>query len=168
MTGAIRLLGIDPGLNRCGWGMVLSEGQRLAFLGCGVIRPPAQAPLSVRLCALVDGLEQAIARFRPDAAAMEETFVNSNPRAALILGQARGAAFIAPARAGLEVAEYSPATIKKALTGAGRADKNQIQAMVRRLLPAATDLTADSADALAVALCHAAHLGYARRSGVGA
>lgn len=165
MGDAVKLLGIDPGLQRCGWGVVLCDGPRLAFLGCGVIRPPTQLPLSARLAALVEGLEQVIAQFAPHEAAMEETFVNSNPRAALALGQARGAAFVAPARAGLAVAEYAPATVKKAVVGVGKAEKAQVQAMVRRLLPTAGDLTADSADALAVALCHAAHVGQRLRAG---
>lgn len=160
-----RILGVDPGLQRCGWGIVISEGARLSFAACGVIRPPTDHPLCDRLAALLAGLEAVIAEHAPDEAAVEETFVNSNPRAALALGQARGAALIAPARAGLPVGEYAPATIKKAVVGSGAADKTQIAFMVRRLLPTATGLTSDSADALAVAICHAAHGGFARRTG---
>jgi crossover junction endodeoxyribonuclease RuvC len=157
MSGAIRLLGIDPGLQRCGWGVIDVEGARLSHVAHGVIRPPTTASLAERLLVIAVGLEAAILAHRPQAAAVEETFVNANPRAALALGQARGAAMIAPARAGLPVAEYAPRTIKKAVVGAGAADKTQIAFMVRRLLPTATDLTPDSADALAVAICLSAH-----------
>jgi crossover junction endodeoxyribonuclease RuvC len=161
----VRLLGIDPGLQRCGWGVVIAEGQRLSHLAHGVIRPPAARSLAERLLALVDGLGEVIAAHEPDEAAVEETFVNANPRAALALGQARGAALIAPARAGLPVAEYAPAMIKKALVGNGQAEKAQVAFMVRRLLPAAGAVAADAADALAVALCHAAHGAYRKRTG---
>lgn len=158
-TQARRILGIDPGLQRCGWGVILSDGPRLAFIACGVVAPSSKLAMGVRLLAILDGLEAAIAAHAPDAAAIEETYVNTNPRAALALGQARGAAMVAPARAGLDIGEYPPATIKKALVGSGGADKTQMQFMVKRLLPTAVDLTADSADALAVAICHAAHIG---------
>lgn len=159
------ILGVDPGLQRCGWGVIACDGPRLSFVACGVIKPDTKAPLGQRLLALVQGLEAVIAAHAPHEAAVEETFVNANARAALALGQARGAAMTAPARAGLEIGEYSPATIKKAVVGAGAADKTQVQFMVRRLLPTAGDMTADSADALAVAICHAAHAGTRRKTG---
>jgi crossover junction endodeoxyribonuclease RuvC len=163
---SLRILGVDPGLQKCGWGIVISDGPRLSHIAHGVIRPPTQAPLSERLLALLQGLAAVIAEHHPDEAAVEETFVNvSNPRSALALGQARGAAMIAPAQAGLAVAEYSPASIKKALVGSGSADKDQIAFMVRRLLPAAGAVSADAADALAVALCHGAHGAYRRKTG---
>lgn len=164
MSG-LRLLGIDPGLQRCGWGVVIADGPRVTHVAHGVIKPPTQMPMAERLLAVLEGLAEIIAAHGPDEAAVEETFVNANPRSALALGQARGAALIAPARAGLAVAEYSPTSIKKAVVGSGGADKDQVAFMVRRLLPAAGAVTADAADALAVALCHAAHAGYRRKTG---
>jgi crossover junction endodeoxyribonuclease RuvC len=162
---AVLILGIDPGLNRCGWGMIASEGARLSYVACGVIKPPPQQQLATRLSCLFEELGAIIDAQRPHEAAVEETFVNSNARAALALGQARGVTLAAAARAGLQVAEYSPATIKKAVVGSGGADKAQIAFMVRRLLPTAGAVTADAADALGVALCHAAHGGFRRRAG---
>lgn len=163
---AILILGVDPGLNRCGWGLVASEGARLSHVAHGVIMPPTQQQLASRLHDVFEGLCEVIARYSPHEAAVEETFVNSNARAALALGQARGVALAAAARAGLAVAEYAPATVKKAIVGSGSADKTQIAFMVRRLLPTAGDVSADAADALGVALCHAAHAGMRRRVGV--
>jgi crossover junction endodeoxyribonuclease RuvC len=163
---AMLILGVDPGLNRCGWGLVLSEGSRLSHVAHGVITPSAQQQLASRLHDVFEGICAVIEEHKPDEAAVEETFVNSNARAALgILGQARGVALAAAARRGLQVAEYAPTTIKKAVVGSGSADKTQIAFMVRRLLPTAGDVTADAADALGVALCHAAHGGFRRRAG---
>ncbi|MGE0532061.1 MAG: crossover junction endodeoxyribonuclease RuvC [Hyphomonadaceae bacterium] len=162
---AILILGVDPGLNRCGWGLVLSEGSRLSHVAHGVIKPPPQQQLASRLHDVFEGLCAVIEKYQPHEAAVEETFVNSNARAALALGQARGVALAAAARRGLAVAEYAPATIKKAVVGSGAADKTQISFMVRRLLPTAGDVTADAADALGIALCHAAHGGFRRRAG---
>lgn len=160
---ATLILGIDPGLNRCGWGLVASDGARLSHVAHGVIAPKPQQQLASRLITLFDELGAVIDAHRPDEAAVEETFVNSNARAALALGQARGVALAAAARSGVVVAEYAPATIKKAVVGSGSADKTQIAFMVRRLLPTAGDVSADAADALGVALCHAAHGGFRRR-----
>ncbi|MBC7767940.1 MAG: crossover junction endodeoxyribonuclease RuvC [Phycisphaerales bacterium] len=165
MTATL-ILGIDPGLNRCGWGLVLSEGSRLTHIAHGVIKPPPQQQLASRLHDVFEGLCAVIEEHGPHEAAVEETFVNSNARAALILGQARGVALAAAARRGLLVAEYAPTTIKKAVVGSGAADKTQIAFMVRRLLPTAGDVTADAADALGVALCHAAHGGFRKRAGL--
>lgn len=162
---AILILGVDPGLNRCGWGLVASEGARLTHIAHGVIAPKSQQQLASRLHDLFAGLTEVIERYHPHEAAVEETFVNSNARAALALGQARGVALAAAARTGLAVAEYAPTTIKKAIVGSGAADKTQISFMVRRLLPTAGEVTADAADALGVALCHAAHGGFRRRAG---
>lgn len=164
MSG-ILILGVDPGLNRCGWGIVLSDGARLSYVAHGVIKPPPQQQLASRLHDVFEGLCAVIGEHRPHEAAVEETFVNSNARSALALGQARGVALAAAARTGLNVAEYAPTTIKKAVVGSGGADKAQIAFMVRRLLPTAGDVTADAADALGVALCHAAHGGFRRRAG---
>ena len=158
------ILGIDPGLNRCGWGVIASEGSRLSHVAHGVIKPPAQQQLASRLHDVFDALCAVIAAHAPHEAAVEETFVNANARAALALGQARGVALAAAARNRLVVAEYAPATIKKAIVGAGGADKTQIAFMVRRLLPTSGDVSADAADALGVALCHAAHGGFRRRT----
>ncbi|MEZ5995701.1 MAG: crossover junction endodeoxyribonuclease RuvC [Hyphomonadaceae bacterium] len=165
MSG-ILILGVDPGLNRCGWGLVASEGARLSHVAHGVIKPVQQQQLASRLHDLFEALCGVIEQYAPDEAAVEETFVNSNARAALALGQARGVALAAAARRGLAVAEYSPATIKKSIVGAGGADKTQVAFMVQRLLPTAGPVTADAADALGVALCHAAHGGFRRRAGV--
>jgi crossover junction endodeoxyribonuclease RuvC len=162
---ALRILGIDPGLNRCGWGILLADGQKLSHIAHGVIRPKADMPFALRLAAVLEGLEAVIESHDPHEAAVEETFVNSNPRSALALGHARAAALIAPARAGMSVGEYAPAAIKKALVGNGQAEKEQVAFMVRRLLPAAGNVAADSADALAVAICHAAHGGFKKRAG---
>lgn len=162
---AVLILGIDPGLNRCGWGLVLSEGSRLAHVAHGVITPKQQQQLASRLHDVFEGLCAVMEEHRPHEVAVEETFVNSNARAALALGQARGVALAAAARAGVLVAEYAPTTIKKAIVGSGAADKTQIAFMVRRLLPTAGDVAADAADALGVALCHAAHGGFRRRAG---
>jgi crossover junction endodeoxyribonuclease RuvC len=164
---SILILGVDPGLNRCGWGLVLSEGSRLSHVAHGVIKPLAQQQLASRLHQLFEGLCEVIEKHRPHEAAVEETFVNSNARAALALGQARGVALAAAARGGIAVAEYAPATIKKAIVGSGAAEKTQISFMVQRLLPAAGPVSADAADALGVALCHAAHGGFRRRTAAG-
>jgi crossover junction endodeoxyribonuclease RuvC len=160
----ILILGVDPGLNRCGWGVILSEGARLSHVAHGVIKPPTQQQLASRLHDVFAGLCDVIERYTPHEAAVEETFVNSNARAALALGQARGVAMAAAAKNGLQVGEYAPSTIKKAIVGSGSADKTQIAFMVRRLLPTAGEVSADAADALGVALCHAAHGGFRRRA----
>jgi crossover junction endodeoxyribonuclease RuvC len=165
MTATL-ILGVDPGLNRCGWGVVLSEGSRLSHVAHGVIKPAAHQQLASRLLQLFEELGAVIDQHNPHECAVEETFVNSIARAALLLGQARGVALAAAARRGVLVAEYAPTTIKKAVVGSGGADKNQIAFMVRRLLPTAGEVTADAADALGVALCHAAHGGFKRRAGV--
>lgn len=164
MTATI-ILGVDPGLNFCGWGIVASEGSRLSHIAHGVIKPLKQQQLASRLHDVFEGLCEVIERYQPNEAAVEETFVNSNARAALVLGQARGVALAAAARRGLQVAEYAPSTIKKAIVGSGAADKTQISFMVQRLLPTAGPVTADAADALGIALCHAAHGGFRRRAG---
>jgi crossover junction endodeoxyribonuclease RuvC len=153
----MRILGLDPGLLRTGWGLIVSEGGRLRYLDCGVIRPKPAAPMAERLAELFEALDALVTRTAPQAAAVEETFVNKNPKAALSLGQARGIALMAPARFRVPVAEYAATTIKKALVGAGHADKDQVTAMVRLLLPGAQIHIADAGDALAVAVCHAHH-----------
>lgn len=156
-TSAIRILGLDPGLRRTGWGILDSDGVRLSYVASGVITSPSGDDLAYRLRALFEGINSIIASFSPREAAVEETFVNENPRSTLKLGQARGAALLAPAMRGLQVAEYTPNQIKKTVVGAGHAQKQQIQAMIGFLLPKAKFDSADEADALAIAICHANH-----------
>ena len=153
----IRIIGLDPGLRRTGWGVVESDGVRLTYVASGVIAPPPDEELAYRLRALFEGVSGILANFRPSEAAVEETFVNDNPRSTLKLGQARGTVLLAPAMAGLRVAEYTPNLVKKSVVGTGHAEKQQVQAMVRFLLPKATFESADEADALAIAITHAHH-----------
>ena len=162
MKNTIRILGLDPGLRRLGWGIIDAEGTRLHWVAHGVIEPPQDEALSVRLLHLFENLSTVITEWRPDEAAIEETFVNMNPSSTLKLGHARAAAMLAPAKAGLSVAEYAALDIKKSVVGAGRADKDQVMFMVQRLLPQATlrmakgeKMKADAADALACAITHA-------------
>ena len=151
----VRIIGLDPGLRRTGWGVIVSDGARLRWVAHGVVRPPESAPLSERLLHLLEALGVICADHGCEEAAVEEVFVNVNPSSTLKLGHARAAVMLAPAKAGLSVAEYSPNLIKKAVVGAGHADKSQIAFMVKRLLPTAGDVKADAADALAVAITHA-------------
>lgn len=158
-----RILGIDPGLRHMGWGVVEQQGSRLRYLGSGTVSPPRSGAMGARLMALAGGVEDVIGNFEPDSAAIEETFVNEGARSALLLGQARGVALMVLAASGFEVGEYAATVVKKAVVGTGRADKRQVQDMVARLLPGARAATADAADALAVAICHASHLSTAQR-----
>jgi crossover junction endodeoxyribonuclease RuvC len=157
MAAAIRILGVDPGLRRTGWGLIAMNGNNLAFIAAGTVRAPLDGDLASRLLALHDGLSAIVREHRPDEAAVEQTFVNRDAAATLKLGQARGIALVVPAAAGLAVAEYAPNAVKKTIVGAGHAEKQQIRAMVRVLLPRAEFDTDDAADALAVAICHAHH-----------
>jgi crossover junction endodeoxyribonuclease RuvC len=159
MSETIRIIGIDPGLMHTGWGIIGVQGTRLSYVADGTIKSDANAPLAGRLCQLHDQLREVIGAFQPDEAAVEETFVNKDARATLKLGQARGIALLVPAQAGLSVSEYAPNLVKKTVVGSGHAEKQQIQAMVKILLPKATPSSADSADALAIAICHAQHRG---------
>lgn len=153
----MRLLGLDPGLNRTGWGVIEVEANRLVYVADGVVESDAGRPLAVRLAALYEGIVGVIAEFRPGEAAVEETFVNANGQSTLKLGHARGVALLAPAQSGLPVAEYAARLVKKSIVGTGRAEKDQVAHMVRCLLPGARIAGADAADALAVAICHAHH-----------
>jgi len=157
MNPPIRILGIDPGLRRTGWGVITMRGNALAFVAAGTVRAPLNGDLASRLVALHDGLDELVRFHRPDEAAVEQTFVNRDAAATLKLGQARGIALLVPARGGIAVAEYAPNAVKKAIVGAGHADKAQIRAMVRVLLPLAEFDGDDEADALAIAICHAHH-----------
>jgi crossover junction endodeoxyribonuclease RuvC len=159
----MKLLGLDPGLRVTGWGVIEVIDNRLRHVADGAVESDADDPLAVRLATLYDGIAAVIARYLPDAAAVEETFVNRNASSTLKLGQARGVVLLAPARAGLPVAEYATNLVKKSVVGSGHAAKMQIAMMVRTLLPGATLETADAADALAVAICHAHHAASAQR-----
>ena len=155
MTNAIRILGLDPGLRRTGWGVVVVEGSRLSHVAHGVISPIDTLPFSERLLVLFEGVAAVVQAHAPDEAAIEETFVTANGSSTLKLGHARAAAMLAPARAGLLVAEYAAKVVKKSVVGTGGADKTQVAFMVRRILPPAGVPPADAADALAVAIAHA-------------
>lgn len=152
---SIKILGIDPGLQKCGWGIIESEGHSLRFIACGLVTTNPADEMALRLAAIHEGLSKVIKTYEPDSAAIEETFVNRNPASALKLGQARGVAMAVPALHGLSVAEYSANTIKKSTVGAGHAAKEQMGMMVKILLPACGSPSADEADALAVAITHA-------------
>jgi crossover junction endodeoxyribonuclease RuvC len=157
MASITRILGIDPGLRKTGWGLIGVEGTRLTFLACGAVTSRDGLSLAERLKALHEGLGRVVAETAPDEVAVEETFINRDPQSAIKLGHARAIALVVPALAGLPVAEYAANLIKKTVVGTGHADKRQVIAMVRVLLPKATPATEDAADALAVAITHAQH-----------
>ena len=157
------LLGLDPGLGTTGWGLIAADGNRLTHLGNGQIKTDSAMPLATRLLALDLALTDLILEHRPDGAAVEEVFVNVNPQSTLKLGQARGVILLNAARSGMEVGEYAARLVKKSGVGVGNASKDQVHAMVQRLLPGAKIVGSDAADALAVALTHAHHLASARR-----
>jgi len=157
MTRPIRILGIDPGLRRTGWGMVVIYGNRLSYVACGSLATDDKAALAMRLLSIHDGLRQVVCDHAPDEAAVEATFVSKDGSATLKLGQARGIAMLVPAIAGLPVAEYAPNLVKKTIVGAGHCEKAQIRMMVGVLLPKAAPQSDDAADALAIAVCHAHH-----------
>ncbi len=164
--GAARLivLGLDPSLSCTGWGVIRAEGNRLAHLANGQIPTRAADPLAQRLASLATQLETLIAEHRPDAAAAEEVFVNQNPASTLKLSHARGVALMCAARAGLDVGEYAPTLVKKAVVGTGGASKDQVHAMITRLFPGAGIAGPDASDALAVAVTHAHHLATATKA----
>ena len=153
----VRIIGIDPGLRRTGWGVIESEGNKLVFVGCGSVEPAEGLPLASRLLAIHEGLATVLGDFKPAEAAVEQTFVNKDGVATLKLGQARGVAMLAPAMFGITVAEYAPNQVKKTVVGAGHADKNQVSVMLKILLPKAEPQSPDAADALAIAITHAHH-----------
>ncbi|PKP84623.1 MAG: crossover junction endodeoxyribonuclease RuvC [Alphaproteobacteria bacterium HGW-Alphaproteobacteria-2] len=158
----MRVIGIDPGLRRLGWGIIAVAGSRLVHVASGTCLPVG-ASLAERLLSLHGLLSGVVRAHAPEAAAVEATFVNRDGAGTLKLGQARGIALLVPAQAGLEVAEYAPNAVKKAVVGVGHADKTQVAHMVRHLLPGADPAGADAADALAVAICHAFHMQSAGR-----
>lgn len=157
MQDFIRIIGIDPGLRRTGWGVIESDGHRLGYLASGVVTSDGGAALAQRLVALFEGLGHVLARWAPAEAAVESTFVNKDAAATLKLGQARGIALVAPALVGLAVAEYAPNMVKKTVVGTGHGGKEQIRAMIGHLLPKARPDSEDEADALAIAVTHAHH-----------
>ncbi|MEM8812805.1 MAG: crossover junction endodeoxyribonuclease RuvC [Pseudomonadota bacterium] len=157
MHDPIRILGIDPGLRRTGWGVIDCAGNALKFVASGTVTSSSTDSLADRLLALFDGLAAIVTEFGPREAAVEQTFVNRDATATLKLGQARGIALLVPARHGLSVAEYAPNAVKKTVVGAGHAEKGQIRKMVSVLLPKARFDSDDAADALAIAICHAQH-----------
>jgi len=157
MAETIRIIGIDPGLRRTGWGIVESLGNSLRFVASGSVCSDDKATLASRLCQLHEGLSRVLHQTMPHEAAVEQTFVNKDATATLKLGQARGVAMLVPALAGLPVAEYAPNAVKKAVIGVGHGDKKQIHMMVKVLMPKAVFDTHDAADALAIAICHAHH-----------
>jgi crossover junction endodeoxyribonuclease RuvC len=165
MVSTLIILGLDPGLACTGWGVIAASGNRLSHVANGHIRTDSKAELSARLCTLHAALTALMAEHRPDAAAVEEVFVNENPRSTLKLGQARGVVLLGAAQSGLSVGEYAPSLVKKAVVGTGGASKDQVHAMVQRLLPGVKVAGADAADALAVAITHAHHLASARALG---
>ena len=163
MSGeAIRIIGIDPGLRRTGWGVIDTDGVRLAFVSCGSVVSDDAESLGLRLRQIFDGLSEVLARLQPKEAAIEQTFVNRDATATLKLGQARGIALLVPALSGLVIVEYAPNAVKKTVIGAGHGDKVQIRAMVKCLLPRAAPDSADAADALAIAITHAHSRAWAR------
>lgn len=153
----VRILGIDPGLRRTGWGVIDIDGNRLMYIGCGSVESRDTLSLAERLLAIHEGLGRVLGEFKPLEAAVEQTFVNKDGASTLKLGQARGVAMLAPAQFGISVAEYAPNQVKKTVVGAGHADKNQIRVMLGVLLPKADPKTPDAADALAIAITHAHH-----------
>jgi len=157
MQSAIRIIGIDPGLRRTGWGVVETAGSSLRFVASGTVKPDEKAELAERLRQLHDGLVDVVRAHAPHEAAVEQTFVNKDASATLKLGQARGIAMLVPALAGLAVAEYAPNAVKKAVIGVGHGEKKQIHMMVRVLMPKAVFSGDDAADALAIAICHSHH-----------
>jgi crossover junction endodeoxyribonuclease RuvC len=159
----VKILGLDPGLGTTGWGLIEADGNRLRHIANGQIKTDAATPLPKRLAELADQLEVLLTEQRPDRAAAEEVFVNKNPQSTLKLGHARGVVLMCAARAGIDVGEYSPTLVKKAVVGTGGAEKAQVHAMVSRLLPGVKIAGADAADALAVAITHAHHLATSRR-----
>jgi len=153
----MRIIGIDPGLNNTGWGVIEQNQNALSYIASGVIQPDKSADIADRLLAIDTALEKIMTLYKPQSVAIEETFVNKSGAASIKLGMARGVAFIAPARAGIKVFEYGANKVKKSVVGAGHANKDQVQMMVKILLPKADFKNADAADALAIAICHAHH-----------
>jgi crossover junction endodeoxyribonuclease RuvC len=159
MADIVRIIGIDPGLRRTGWGVIDTIGNSLRFVGSGTVTSDGDLDLASRLCQLHDGLAEVVHAYKPDEAAVEQTFVNKDAVATLKLGQARGVVMLVPARAGLPVSEYAPNAVKKSVIGVGHGDKKQIHMMLKILMPKVEFKGDDAADALAIAICHAHNRG---------
>ena len=159
------IIGLDPGLGCTGWGVIAAEGNRLSHVANGQVRTDSKDALPSRLVRLEEALDAVLDTHAPEAAAVEEVFLNDNPQSTLKLGQARGVVLLTAARRGIEVGEYAPRLVKKAVVGVGGAEKAQVHAMVQRLLPGVKVAGADAADALAVAVTHAHHLASRRALG---
>lgn len=157
-----RILGIDPGLNITGWGIIDQQGNRLSFITAGQIKTDPKLPLAERLKTLHEGLSKVLAAYKPDEAAIEETFLNTNALSSLKLGHARGALMLSASIENVPLTEYATRLVKKSVVGVGKAEKEQVAAMVKMILPTAKMESADAADALAVAICHAHHRGAPR------
>ena len=155
MAARVRILGLDPGLRQTGWGVITAEGTKLSYVACGVVTSDGDLPLALRLKQLHDRLGEVVRTWTPDEVAVEETFVNKDPQGTLKLGQARAMSLLVPALYGIPVAEYGANQVKKTVVGVGHAEKAQVLAMVRILLPKADPKQADAADALAIAIAHA-------------
>jgi crossover junction endodeoxyribonuclease RuvC len=162
-NNAVRILGIDPGLRHTGWGIIEAKGNQLHFVADGVVEPDVKLSLAERLRILFEEVQQLVSIYAPDECGIEESFVNKNPVSTLKLGHARAAVMLAPATAGIPVFEYKPNLVKKSVVGAGHADKAQVAAMIRVLLPGSQSSSKDAADALGVAVCHAHHRATFRR-----
>ena len=161
----MRVLGIDPGSETTGWGVIEGDARRYSLVEYGALRAPARLSFAARLLKISEELEAVIARLAPDVSAVEEAFFAANVKTALRLGQARGVVLLAAARAGLEIAEYSPRLVKQTVVGYGAAEKHQVQEMVRLLLKLQNaPQPHDAADALALAICHLHHAGLAARA----
>ncbi|MCO5731993.1 crossover junction endodeoxyribonuclease RuvC [Rhizobium sp. SSA_523] len=159
MNTPIRIIGIDPGLRRTGWGIIDTLGNSLHFVASGTVTSDGDLDLASRLCQLHDGLAEVVHSYTPHQAAVEQTFVNKDAVATLKLGQARGVVMLVPARAGIPVAEYAPNAVKKAVIGVGHGEKQQIHMMLKILMPKVEFKGNDAADALAIAICHAHNQG---------
>ena len=157
MSERIRILGLDPGLRHTGWGVITIEGTKLAYVACGVVTSDGDLSLALRLKQLHDRIAEVVQTWTPDEVAVEETFVNKDPQATLKLGQARAVSLLVPALHGIPVSEYGANQVKKTVVGVGHAEKAQVLAMVKVLLPKADPKKADAADALAIAIAHAHH-----------
>jgi crossover junction endodeoxyribonuclease RuvC len=153
----VTILGIDPGLQHTGWGIIKKDGNSLHYIACGVINSNSKAPLPKRLLTINEGLSEILQIYKPDECAIEETFLNTNPMSSLKLGHARGAAMLTVSLCGITPYEYAATLVKKTVVGVGRAEKSQILMMVKTLLPKADIKSPDAADALAIAICHSQH-----------
>lgn len=153
----MRIIGLDPSLTSTGWGVIEVQGNRIRYIADGIVTTNSKMSMADRLVVLYDGICEVVEKYQPDEASIEQVFMNTNPLSTLKLGQARGVVFLAPAKYNIPVFEYEPNKIKKAVVGVGHADKNQVETMVKMLLPGCNPVNSDSSDALAIAICHNNH-----------